>query len=383
MHECDNVSLNEVDVLMSQPLKKIALAAVLKPIDDTRMFEKFAQALCSHYEVHIIGYESQEETKAATNLKFYPIFKFSRNESARLQANQAFLHQLKQIQPDLLIVHAVELLPSACWYAWKYNSILCYDVRENYWRNIMYQQHYASWLKWPLALAIRSIEWMSRWLVDHYFLAERCYAQEFNFANRRYSILENKYQRLPIDVVDRPNSPLRFIYTGTISTIYGAQEAFILMEKLVDIGVDLEFQMMGKVAEEPLGNWLSKQADRCKWFHWQGELQPVSHQKIIQTLANSDVALLPYQANLSTQNCIPTKLYECLALSIPMLIQHNSLWEQICAPHQAALFIDFPTANPRDVQAQLATSSFYPKGAVQEAFWQDETLLETIQRLMA
>jgi len=358
---------------MRESLPKIVLAAVLKPINDTRMFEKFAQSLAGEYEVHIIGFEAEVPDIFPQAIHFHPIFKFDRKEHSRWNASQLFLKTLDQLNPDFLIIHAVELLPAACWYSIKKRIPLCYDVRENYWRNIIYQDHYPNLIKLPLAIGVRSLEYCSRFVVKLYFLAERNYEQEFRFSRGKSTILENKFKvlltHLPAKV---PNEIMHFVYTGTISVIYGAKEAFELMEQLVSTGFKLKFTMLGKIADVTLGNWLAQKATQYSWFFWKGATQSIPHPAIIALLAQADSALLPYQPNKSTENCIPTKLYECLALGVPMIIQQNDLWESSCQAHQAALFIDYCQPNVHELIKQLTAMNFYPNGAVKAAEWQKE-----------
>ena len=38
--------------------RRIVLASVLKPVNDSRMFEKMGQSLAPYYEVHIMGTQS-------------------------------------------------------------------------------------------------------------------------------------------------------------------------------------------------------------------------------------------------------------------------------------------------------------------------------------
>lgn len=360
---------------MSKTLPKIVLAAVLKPINDPRMFEKFAQSLLQEHEVHLIGFEATLPQSKHPNLHFYPIFKFNRQAASRWKASKLFLKTLQEIRPNLIIVHAVELLPIACWYSFKTTTPLCYDVRENYWRNIIYQHHYHSLLKLPLAFGVRLLEYASRFIVKRYFLAERNYAKEFWFSRGKQLILENKFQPMPqLKGSKNATTTLQFAYVGTISSVYGTKEAFQLMEQLAETSLVFRFTILGKMANEELGNWFAEQASKYEWFHWQGTAHPVPHQDIIQLMLQSNFVLLPYQTNKSTENCIPTKLYECLALGIPMIIQYNALWKEICQPHQAAIFIDYSNVNTAQLAKQLKNQEFYPKGAVKEAEWREETV---------
>jgi len=383
MTKVSQKSLNEEHTVPQRP--KIVLAAVLKPVDDTRMFEKFALSLSANYEVHIIGFEASIPPLSQPNIYFHPIFRFHRTSNHRLQASQLFWQKLKALKPQLLIVHAVELLPMACWYGIRYRIPVCYDVRENYYRNILFQNHYPIYLKFPLALMLRAMEWLSRLKVAHYFMAERNYEQEFSFSKGKSTVLENKYKSLVnFPFIPKNESLKHFVYTGTISTIYGAKEAFILVEKLYRLGQVETFTMIGKAAEKELADWFKKQAQQHSWFKWKGTSTPIAHTEIIQALAKADMALLPYQANKSTMNCIPTKLYECLALGIPMLIQQNALWEAICQPHQAALFIDYQDIEINELAQKLVQYDFYPSGTVNEANWdqEGEKLLAIVNKLV-
>lgn len=368
---------------MTNKRPKIVLASVLKSVDEPRMFEKFAWALREKYEVHIIGYASDHELPAIESIHFHPIFDFADGKQRRVQASSVFLKRLHRIQPDLLVVHAVELLPAACWYALKQNIPLCYDVLENYWRNIIYQDNYSRLIKWPLAIGMRAVEWMSRSVVKHYFLAEQCYAQEFAFASGKFSILENKFRKL--DGIERKvnqSERVHLVYTGTISAVYGAKEAFLFAKRLVNDGILLTLTMIGKVESHELGTWLAEQGTYYDWFDWKGEQEAVSHRMIIEMLAGADYALLPYQPNRSTQNCIPTKMYECLALGVPMIIQNNPLWENVCAPHDAAIFLDFPSNTTNEFKAKQANHAPYPNGRAQDACWRDELLQDVIAKLL-
>ena len=68
---------------------------------------------------------------------------------------------------------------------------------------------------------------------------------------------------------------------------------------------------------------------------------PIPYQDILSQIGEHSIALLPYQVNKSTQNKIPTKLYEYIGLGIPILISPNPLWAKIIERYHAGLSIDF------------------------------------------
>jgi hypothetical protein len=64
-------------------------------------------------------------------------------------------------------------------------------------------------------------------------------------------------------------------------------------------------------------------------------------------------------------------MYEYIAHSLPMIIQKNALWESICNPCKAALFIDFEEENIEKLATQIANYPFYSEGDRSFVFWEN------------
>jgi hypothetical protein len=378
---------------------KIVLAAVLKPIHDTRMYEKLGTALANIFnEVHIIGtddtesYQNQSDVLSKNikpkNITFHPLFSFKRTSILRMLAGWNFLKKIWTIQPDVIVIEAIELLPAAGLYKLFYpTTSFVYDIRENYVYNIIYQDVYPFMFKHILAFIVRGIEKGSLLFTDKIILAERCYWEEMPFLKAQKKVkvyvVENKFKAIQAsqsqkrdtkDFLGKKN--LRFLLTGTISEVFGVYQAIELMKKILAHS-DSVFTVCGKITDEKISILLHELlATYPEQVILKTDRKPVSHQIIIEELLHTDVALLPYIANKSTEKCIPTKMYECLSLAIPMLIQNNKYWEEICNPHQAAVFIDYPLATAPEIINQITTKKFYPNGSVASAKWQDELIEE-------
>ncbi|MBX2842612.1 MAG: hypothetical protein KTR26_12645 [Flammeovirgaceae bacterium] len=367
--------------------KKIVLASVLKPIDDTRMFEKFGQSLSGNFEVHIIGYKAKVP-QGFSNISFHPLYDFSRDENKRLNASSLFLQEVKKIKPDILVVHAVELLPAAIWYKLNNRKVkLIYDVRENYFKNIIFQPNYKGLSKYLLGFGIRWLEIISRLFVSHFILAEKIYNKEFWFARGKNTILENKYKNIP-NLVSRKKFNLQrpvFIHGGTLSDIYGTLEAIDFVAALRKEGMDAQLHLIGNVASENVKKRIANLSQKNNYICATLGDPLIPHYKMMNAYREADFALLSYKPNNSTSNCIPTKLYECLANQIPMVIQSNPLWESICNPFKAALFIDFKHFSTLDVINKLNANSFFTNkvGIAERCIWdnrEEKLLLEVINR---
>ena len=366
---------------------KIVLASVLKPIDDVRMFEKIGRSLAKRFEVHIVGYRSKQVVNEK-NINFHSIYNFHRKSKSRFYASFLFYKKISKLSPDLIIIHTVELLPII--YLYKVFNIkvkLIYDIRENYFYNIKYQSIYPWYIKSWASYVIRLIEFISKIFVNHYFLAENSYSEELNFLNGNYTILENKCFKEPrLKKNNHQNDSIQMLFPGTISKVYGAEEAIDFIESLNQNKIKSHLTFIGKVIEKDLLDRIQKLSiEKKEYLTLIGGNQLVSHNDIIYKMLKTDFVLLSYQKNKSIKKCIPTRLYECLAFKIPMIIQENQLWKQICCSYNAAIFIDFKKYNIEDLIHQIKTKSFY-NGIleIEYAFWQSEEkkLLNVINQIL-
>ncbi len=387
--------------------KKVVIASVLKTVVDVRMYEKFANSIIKHFpsevEVHILGAnsnKSQTPNPKPQTIFFHPISDFDRLSKKRWTYSKIFLIKVLQLKPSLLIINSPELLLPALLIKIKLKIPIFYDVRENYWRNILYQPTYKSYLRPILAVAVRSLEYLSRLWIDFYLLAEKCYEKETSFGRGKSEIIENKYvseglggrgEGFGISIsnlrpqtsnlkpsnsqtldLQTPNPlPLYFLYTGTISPTYGTVNAIRFIKKIRKYLPDSQLFIKGFCSDKKYFQQLKNEAASFDFITLEISEQPINHQEIIAAFEKADVALLPYLPNKSTENCIPAKIYEYIAHKTPMIIQKNALWESVCSPCKAALFIDFEEENIEKLAAQIATYPFYSEGDNSFVFWEN------------
>lgn len=389
------VSILPVSPLPSR-IRTILLASVLKPLDDTRMYEKFGRTLAQRpaMQVHVAGRAAQLSTDAPANLHQHELLAGTRLSFARLKAQGRYWRLLQQLQPDLCVVHAPELLPlTLLWQALGPNRRFLYDVRENYALNIRTQRVYPAWLRGLLAAAVRGLETVAAHYASRIFLAERSYAEELPFARPECTtILENKYQPVgagqprttPVKLA--PGQPLELLYSGTISELNGVFDAITFTQALRTVWSETHLTIIG-FAQQPelLQRLQAAIAATNGAVTLLGGDKPVPHAQIVVAIGRSQVGLLPYQPHPSSWRCIPTKLFEYLALGLPVVIPNNALWRVLVAKNQAGIVADFTTASAAaEVRSQLLSSVFYPAGFSQDAYWTSEetklwSIVETIE----
>ncbi|MBR9999617.1 MAG: hypothetical protein KFF73_11635, partial [Cyclobacteriaceae bacterium] len=152
----------------------VVIASLLKPVDDTRMYEKLGLSLAqtNKYEINIIGF-SIKKNIFHTNIRTHPAFHFSRTGISRLVQPIRYFKILLKVKPRIIIVNAYDLLLITLFYSGFTRSIVIYDVQENYFRNILYNSPLPLPLKYLAACAVRTMECMAHPFIHHYLVAEQ------------------------------------------------------------------------------------------------------------------------------------------------------------------------------------------------------------------
>jgi hypothetical protein len=338
--------------------EKIAILSVLKPVDDVRAYQKIAKSIVTNLEdskkITLIGFEASSNSDKENinpNIDFIELFTSKKNNNRlgfwRFIAGFKVFNEILKLKPTTILVCAVEILPFTLLFKFLFNSKsnpikLVYDVQENYAFNILYQNNYPTFLKKSLAFLIRSFEKLSSSFIDLYLLAERCYVEEMPFLKKtNYIFLENKFLTENDEIFDNSNfvdsdylerKEIHFLIYGSFSKTYGTLEGILFFKKL-----EKELQKRGFSVRLILAGYCSDAAyskkiqetikDKNSIFLFSEAIsKPISHSILLQQLQKTDFVILPYLHNKSTQNCIPTKFYECLAYQKPMLIFGNGKW---------------------------------------------------------
>jgi glycosyltransferase involved in cell wall biosynthesis len=355
--------------------KKILIASILKPVNDTRMYEKMGVSLAKSgtYEVNILGY-AIKQLPIDKRINFHPIFNFPRLSFKRILAGKKCYGLLKKLNPEVLIINTHELLLTAVWYKLFNKTQLIYDVRENYYRNILHTTTFPIIIKPLLATWVRFKEYLSHLFVDHYFLAEQSYEQEFSFTKGKSTVLENKYQ--PIEGLTlnskRDVTQKQLLFSGTLAESTGVFHAINLAKSLYEIDQSISLDIIGFSPIPKLVDRIKSEIKSYDYISLIGGNELISHEEIINKIHGSNFGIICYPYNKSTINSTPTKLYEYLANQLPIITQDHHQWESICEEHSAGIVIDFEHYSPEDVLKSMESQLYYTKGKNEQLLWSDE-----------
>lgn len=229
--------------------RRIVLASILKPVDDTRMSEKLAASLAKleGFEVFVIGYPSQTKTGNNSVVRM-PLKLFTRISIGRLLAPLAVLRKCIQVKPKLLIVNTHELLMLSIVNRILFGTKIVYDIQENYARNILHTTAFAWPLRPLLAGWVRLKETLLTPIFHGVLLAEKCYENELPFVRSKSLVLENKavvpanFRRQP------PADKIKLVFTGTLAETTGVFQAIRLAKNLHSLNPKVELEIIGYCA---------------------------------------------------------------------------------------------------------------------------------------
>ena len=355
--------------------RRIVLASLLKPVNDTRMFEKLGVSLAREYDVHVIGYEGQTPV-VAPSISLHPLKPFRRISLSRLLRVFTVLRTVLRLRPNVLIICTHELL----WISLVAKALtgcqVIYDVQENYGLNILHSPTFTPILR-PLAAGyIRTKERLSRAWVSFYFLAEAGYEKEIYFPGTFKVVLENKVRSPQINRQLRErksvaHDTIHLLFSGTLAETTGVFIAVDVAAKLHALDPKIRLRIVGYCAHTDTFLKLKDALIDKPFVTLQGGDSLVPHTAILESIQAADFGIVSYPANPSTINSTPTKLYEYLAYRLPMLLIDHPAWVARCAPYGAAVAFDPENFDAGSVLQALKTRTFYT-APPQGIYWEEE-----------
>uniref|UniRef100_UPI004047613B hypothetical protein n=1 Tax=Roseivirga sp. TaxID=1964215 RepID=UPI004047613B len=357
---------------------KIIIASILKPIDDTRMFEKLglSMAKTNKYEVNIIGFISKN-TLAHDSIHFYPHGPFQRTSLLRLISSWKVFHIYIKIKPDIIICNTHELLIVTSVYRILFGAKIIYDIRENYVKNIRHTNVFKPILKPFLMAIVRTKELLTRPFFHGFMLAERIYTQQLRFVPKNKSVvIENKYfgtgrQLKPV----RPShkKELTLLFSGTISESNGVFDAIKITEQLHILDASIRLKIIGYCALKRDLLRLQESVEGKDFIELIGGDYLVPHDLIVKEIKNADFGFVLKKPNKGiNDDKLLTRLFEYTANQLPILLLENPTWVRFCDEFNAAITVNPDQVNAQEVLQQMKTTDFYTKGNTNNSLWHSE-----------
>ncbi|MBX2916981.1 MAG: hypothetical protein KF856_17055 [Cyclobacteriaceae bacterium] len=351
--------------------RRIVLASILKPVDDTRMTEKLGATLAQveGNEVYVIGYPSRTET-SPDSITSLPLKPFTRISFGRMLAPLAVLKKCVQVKPEVLIVNTHELMIISIINRILFGTIILYDIQENYARNILHTPAFPPLLRPLLAGWVRLKETLLTPFFNGIILAEKCYEQELPFVRKNYVVVENKAILPKHFLREPPSNKIKLVFTGTLAEGTGVFQAIRFTQKLHQLNPKVELEIIGYCALPASLLKIRSAIAGCTFIKLTGGDQLVPHHQIMEAIRTASFGIICYAPAPHIKDKVPTKVFEYLACELPILLQPEPKWVELCTPCCASIQVDFNDPDVHVINTQLNQPFYTTKP--QAVTWQAE-----------
>ena len=355
---------------------------VLNPARHTRIFYKLARSQVRlGWQVSIAGQDEATNPYREDGVTIYPIQPFHRLSPQRWLVRKKLSALALRLRPDVIVIHAPELLPLAIRLQAKTGAKLCYDVHEDFEQNLLHAVHYPSFLRMFLARRIRKIEQRSLPYLSAVSYAEALY-QDILGAGEKAIVLENTFSRESLKATPSPGLPKGpyFLYCGTIAKEWGSFAAISYWEKLFEFTkiplvlaghcprAEVLAELQTKIEESPL-------RDHIELI---GGAAYVPYRDIVSLIEGCYVGFGLYEPLPHLVGKVPTKFYEFLALGRPLL--YPAAWEAFGVANNLGVVV----SESRDVAGiyqDLESWQALPESERASFFWSVEKAGEWMKKV--
>ncbi|MFN7706104.1 MAG: hypothetical protein ACK5OS_15915 [Chryseotalea sp.] len=308
---------------------KMVVASVLKPVDDTRMFEKIGSSFARKgFEVHLFGNGNTTNIQKLDDVFFHPHTVKNRLSLKRWFIPFRVFRKLLFLKPHVLVIASHELLWMAVIYRLFFPVKVVYDVRENYALNIKLNQK-NKWIVILLSHYLTLKQKICSKFVDVFWLAEKCYKQQLTFlpSNRVY-ILENKASK-QFTIPNKSQGYHSILFTGTLAASTGVIEFIDLAKYLLKEDDRFQFTIAGHSYDYNFLQIVKELIQPYPQIKVIGGSEYVAHATIYQLISEANFGFIDYPIHVATQGKKATKYFEYAASGLPIITSIKSEY----APH--------------------------------------------------
>ncbi len=229
--------------------------------------------------------------------------------------------------------HDPELIPAMVWLSLRHPRVrILYDVHEELPLEVFSKAYIPRPIR-PLAGGFARLLWGLAARRFHAF-APATEAIAAHWPAERTRVVHN----YPRDMFNLSRNglkvnPNRIVFVGALTHIHGVQEALQSVSRLRQDHPQLRLELYGRLLDLPLQSAVGRavQEGWCQHIQW---LEPA---ELITRLRGAGVGLVPYYPLRDHLDALPTKIFEYMALGIPIMASDFPLWRGIIQEQNVGL----------------------------------------------
>jgi len=234
---------------------------------------------------------------------------------------------------DAIHFHDPELIPAMIWLSLRHPRVrILYDVHEELPLEVFSKSYIPRPLR-PLASGFARLLWSMAARRFHAF-APATEAIAAHWPPERTRVVHN----YPRSMFNRPRNglevnPNRIAFVGALTQIHGVEEVLQSVSRLRQEYPQVRLELYGRVLDASL----KPAVDRSVREGWGQHIPWLEPAELVTRLSGAGVGLVPYRPLPDHLNALPTKIFEYMALGIPILASDFPLWRRIIQEQNVGL----------------------------------------------
>lgn len=327
-------------------MTKVVHVTTAHPVLDSRIYYKECCSLRdAGYEVVLIAAHERDEVIDGITIRSLPQASSRWARALRL-ARKAYQLCLDE-DGDIYHFHDPMLLPWLARLA-RRGKLVIYDMHENVVRDIQTKPHIPT----PLRPLVAAAGWLAlRWTLsgNSVIFAEQSYQRDYPWVKKSV-VVQNLPRQDELAAVEADKQvPAAVGYLGSITALRGSFRMLEALAILQGEGLELGLECVGHATPAHLAE-LEQRIERLglKHVRFHGRLQP---QGAWRVMAGCVVGLAVLADIPNYRESYPTKLFEYMALGLPVVVSDFPLYRSVVDSAQCGFCVD--PANPQAIANAL------------------------------
>jgi glycosyltransferase involved in cell wall biosynthesis len=314
--------------------KSIAVISTVHETYDTRIFYKQIPSLRENYDVVYLSPMSGPPEE-----DFILALPKSRSKVGRLATHLSLMRNLVSVRADLYLLHDPELLPLGVLLSLLGKRVV-WDMHEDTYNDIKTKDYLSPTLRVIAGELYRLVQSLAARLLSGFILAEDAYGRSLPVSLK--TCVVHNYPLLnrlsPFGEIAKNRESL--VYIGSISRNRGIFQLLDVVDKLRHRLPGIRLLLIGPFVDPEL-----EKEVRSYVFHRaiqnnvdiRGPIRNVDAYPLVAQCMVGLALLLP-EPNFTSS--LPTKMFEYMALGLPVIVSAFPLWEEIVHTHHVGASID-------------------------------------------
>jgi len=332
---------------------KVGILTSVHPPTDTRILFKQAVTLVQGgHEVWLVARAGKSAVGCGVHHVVLPV---PNRRLARLGTCWLLLRAALRLRCDVYHLHDPELLPIGVVLKLLTRAAIVFDVHEDVRRQIRNKYWIPRRLRRPLAAAYGIAERLCLLQIDRVVIAEDSYAPVYRghdpVAIRNYPTLDLLQRFAAWEHPKVYSRHPELVYCGTIARIRGAMEMLEAVQRLVPKYPDVHLTLIGSCFPETLEQEIR---DKVRSLRIEAHVTLRGRMPLdeaMQVVAGCDVGLAILHPDPNYLQSLPTKMFEYMALRLPVVVSDFGLWRGIVEGTAAGETVD--PLRPADIAAAI------------------------------